>query len=479
MITAKIKDDKEAIINGNIWKVMLSILLPIFLYNMLNFGYQIFDTFIVSMSGVGSVGSIVILSEIKKAIATLGGGFITGAMVIIARRMGARRHIEANKLFNTLFYTIVILSVFTVGVLVPFAPTVLAILQTPTDVIQSSTGYFVVQLLVIVVELFNSMYIGMQKNKGKTKILFYLNIVVIAIKIGLSSWFIYGGFSGVNSTWLALATLAAQLFLFGFAITTLLNEKEVVHVKPKFFIGKEQFHTIFKLGFPIFIGNFVFHLAKVFINSQLASFYGTALVAVIGLACILTDVLEYFLAATSAAGKVLIGQNYGDKRDDRVVKAFNVTGILSAVATVVFVFVLSFFERQLSIFILGADQSNLEMMLTILHIFKWQLFGSMIIRVSEVLIEAIGKSKILMINDILRTVLTRIPFILLAYYVWNIGYESGAYLFIVSNAITGIFSMGMALYYISKLKYKHSRPKEELLVVHSEPLINDQKINES
>lgn len=473
MITAKVKKDSHTITNGNIWKVMLSILLPIFLYNLLNYSYQIYDTFIVSMSGIGSVGSIVILTEIKKAIATLGGGLITGAMILLARRYGARRIKESNQILNTLFYSIIVFALFVLFVLVPFAPFVLQVLQTPSEVIDSSLGYFMIQLVVIVVELFNSIYIGVQKNKGKTKVLFYLNVGVIAIKIGLSSLFIYGGFSGVNATWLAIATLIAQLFMFGFAMVTLLNKKEELHIRKQISFHKEHFAYIMRLGFPIFVGNFVFHLAKVFVNSQLASFYTTSLVAVIGLAIIITDLCEYYLTAVNAAGKVVIGQNYGDKKDNRVIQGFVATATLSVIGTGIFVLMFGLFAKPLGHFILGADQTNYDMMLSVFTIFKWQIIGSMGIHVAEALLEGIGKSKILMYNDIIRTVITRIPFLLIAYYVLHMGYEAGPWLYIVSNAITTVFAMSFAIYYIKNLKYKSRGDDKGIYTIYREPLLND------
>lgn len=69
----------ESITTDNIFKVFLRILLPILFVNMLNYLYEIYDTLMISVSGIGSVKDVVVLNQIKKTIATLGSGIVVGA----------------------------------------------------------------------------------------------------------------------------------------------------------------------------------------------------------------------------------------------------------------------------------------------------------------------------------------------------------------------------------------------------------------
>lgn len=455
----ELKNTKK-ITSGNLFKVILSILLPLFLYQLLNFTYDVFDTFILSVSGVGSVQSVVILKEIKSMVATLGAGIITGAIVLIAKNVGAKKLETANKYLNTTFYFILTLSLVTIFVLIPFAPAFLALLNTPSDVVASSTGYFVVQVVIIGIELFNSMFIGTQKIKGKAKSLFYLNLMVISIKIGLSLLFVYGGFSGVNATWLAIATLIAQLSLLLFAIPNLFKKDSIIQVKAKFKIYKNYLKDILKLGIPIFIGNFVFHLAKVYINAELSEFYGSYTIAAVGLVGLICNISERFYNASYSATVIVVSQNNGKNLKNRVSTAFLITLGLNLAVTAINILVLSIFNESILSFLLGNNQQNLTILTTIFKIYVYQLIPGAIISACEALMEGLGKANYLMFNDILRTLILRIPLLYILYYGYHVGYTTAPLLYLLSNGIASVIILGMALYFLFKT-FK-AKPKQPL-----------------
>ena len=76
-----------------------------------------------------------------------------------------------------------------------------------------STGYFIIQIIELMFVAFNNVFIGLQKSKGNTKSIFYLNFVTMGIKLLLNVVFIY--VIHVDSIlWIAVATLISQFILF-------------------------------------------------------------------------------------------------------------------------------------------------------------------------------------------------------------------------------------------------------------------------
>ena len=62
---------REYLLNGNMWKVVLSISLPMVFYNLCNYFYGIYDMMLVQSAGIGDAADIVVLDQIKNMISTI------------------------------------------------------------------------------------------------------------------------------------------------------------------------------------------------------------------------------------------------------------------------------------------------------------------------------------------------------------------------------------------------------------------------
>ena len=59
---------RDAILNGNLWKTVLIVSLPILFYNICNYLYGIYDMMVVQSSNIGEAADIVVLDQIKNMI---------------------------------------------------------------------------------------------------------------------------------------------------------------------------------------------------------------------------------------------------------------------------------------------------------------------------------------------------------------------------------------------------------------------------
>ena len=94
---------REYLLHGNMWKVVLSISLPMVFYNLYNYFYGIYDMMLVQSAGIGDAADIVVLNQIKNMISTIGGAMATGGCIMVARYYGAKQTEQARKYANTLF----------------------------------------------------------------------------------------------------------------------------------------------------------------------------------------------------------------------------------------------------------------------------------------------------------------------------------------------------------------------------------------
>jgi len=94
---------RDAILNGNLWKTILMVSLPILMYNLCNYLYGIYDMVVVQTANIGDAADIVVLDQIKNMISTVGGALATGGGILVSRRYGENRISDAKKCANCLF----------------------------------------------------------------------------------------------------------------------------------------------------------------------------------------------------------------------------------------------------------------------------------------------------------------------------------------------------------------------------------------
>ena len=155
---------REYLLEGNMWKVVLSISLPMVFYNLCNYFYGIYDMMLVQSAGIGDAADIVVLDQIKNMISTIGGALSTGGGIMVARHYGAKQTERARRFANTLFTLAMVVSLVTL-ILIPLGIPFLKLFRTDQSIIDNSLGYYNVQILTLVITTMNSAMIAMEKAK--------------------------------------------------------------------------------------------------------------------------------------------------------------------------------------------------------------------------------------------------------------------------------------------------------------------------
>ncbi len=193
------------------------------------------------------------------------------------------------------------------------------LLQTDQSTIDNAMGYFYVQIIILFLTTINSTFLALEKSKGNTFKLFILNIGVIIIKISLTTLFAFGPFENVTITWLAVATLIAQGFLFIFGIYFSFRKNNILRISFKSLnLNKKNTLSIIKLAFPVFIGRFLFSFGKVYVNAQALAQYGKKVVGALGISNTIAGLLSNMINSFEDASATIISQNYGAKNGKRI-----------------------------------------------------------------------------------------------------------------------------------------------------------------
>ncbi len=440
---------RRNILSGNIPKMMLNIILPLFAYAMIDKLYTFFDTFVMSVSSVGTVNTVAYLSEIKNLLNTFSWALTTAMVILVSQSIGAKNKEKANKFLTTTFYAICVLCAFILFVFIGFGVPILKLMNTPEEVILSSYGSYVVHVLSVAINCFNSVFIALLRAKGTTKNLVYINLGVIAIKIALSSILAFAGIPGVNNTHFAFATVIAQCFMLIFTFKTIFNKNKTYHVTKGFF-DSSLLKTLIKVAFPLFFGSFVFYYTKIFINSKVADFYGLECVTMWDLMALMTALASTFVTATRNTVNTVVAQNFGKGNYDRIKKIYMWAIIIAVSEVLLTILITTLLQKPLIAFMTKGYPEYASLLLLFFSIQKWDYVTNAINDVSIGTISALGQTKANMVNQILRTLVFRVPALYIVYYVLHMGVEAVPLLPTLTNIPPLIIAVVWAIVMIKK-----------------------------
>ena len=442
---------REAILNGNLWKTILMVSLPILMYNLCNYLYGIYDMMVVQQANIGDAADIVVLDQIKNMISTVGGALATGGGILVSRRYGENKISEAKRCANCLFSIALIVAGLTL-LFIPIGVPFLKLLQTDQSTIDNAMGYYYVQIAILSITTINNTFIALEKSKGNTLKLFILNFGVIFIKISLSTLFAFGPFENVTVTWLALATLAAQSFLFIAGLIYLFLPKNVLRISFKSLnFNKADSLMILKLSLPVFIGRFLFSFGKVYINSVATSVYGKMAVGALGISNTMAGLLTNMINSFEDGGSTIVSQNYGNANGRRIKKFYFINMVYLVALSFIGMMICFILRGEIAKFFAPDDELYQEM---IVNIFKWECLDLIFTGIQAVglsIFYGFGKTRITMALSMSQLFAFRIPTLLICIYWIQMNYEACGVAMFVSNALTGTIAFVMSLVFVLKM----------------------------
>ena len=458
---------REAILNGNLWKTILLVSMPILIYNLCNYLYGIYDMMVVQSANIGDAADIVVLDQIKNMISTVGGALATGGGILVSRRYGENKMSEAKRCANCLFSIALIVAGVTL-LFIPIGVPFLKLLQTDQSTIDNAMGYYNVQITILSITTINNIFIALEKSKGNTLKLFVLNFGVIIIKISLTTLFAFGPFENVTVTWLAVATLCAQLFLFFAGLFYLFRPSNILRIQFKSLnFNKSDSLMILKLSLPVFIGRFLFSFGKVYINSVATSVYGKTCVGALGISNTMAGLLTNMINSFEDGGSTIVSQNYGNANGRRIRKFFFINMVYLVSMATIGMIICYILKEEVAKFFAPGDDLYQEM---IVNIFKWECLDIVFTGIQAVglsIFYGFGKTKITMALSMSQLFAFRIPTLLIGIYWIHMNYEACGVAMFVSNALTGTIAFVLALIFILRM---HKIPKYSDLFINKTEL---------
>ncbi|WP_025724464.1 MATE family efflux transporter [Acholeplasma granularum] len=443
---------RRQITTGNLWKTILILSIPLAIYETFNYLYAFIDLWLISGINTNFVTSVIFIDELRLAVTAFGGSIAAAGSVIVAKHFGSNDIDLAKRSAAQAILLAVIVSFGIVLVMVSFGTIILQFFGATPEIIDSGLSYYNIQMITTGLVAFNSVFIGIEKAKGNTKIILYANIIVMAIKLILSAvWVkVFGG--GLFE--LSLSSMLAQLMLtfIGVYILLFYKKNSLKLNLSSFKIENSFMKEIFILAIPVFLGKFLFNMGKVFING-IALMYHYYVVAALGIS---GKIFGFFASVANVFHETemaVISQNIGYRRLDRAIKSFYIAITYAAVVSVVGL-IISWFIKDSMLNLLGNFDS--EQRYVILEIYNYEqfslVFSALISAISGLFI-GFKKTKVVFWINIIRVVFLRLPVLWLMYtFLPGKNFRDVGFVMFFSNSLTTIIAGIIAIRFIYTLK---------------------------
>lgn len=449
-------------LNGDPLKVLLSSCAPLALFQALQSIFKILDAMMASHISADAVSAVSALSQITLMITALGAGLAVGGSIKISEAYGRGDYDTVRKRVASVYVLAVIVSLAVAVVLIPFAKPFLRLLQTPEELIETGVGYFRVEILTLVINFFNTVYIAIERSRGHAKKILKLNMSIIVVKLGLSAFFVYVMHAGV--TMIAVSTLVGQALLLAYAIFSMSRDEGAFRFSPKnISMDRETIAPVLNLSYPVSAEKMLFAAGKVIVNSM-SGMYGGLTVGALGISNNIGGLTTSWHMGFTDGAAPLISQNRGAGKHRRCLQIyFRLLIVDVAIGVAGLLIVSNTLPWLATIFARSENQFDQNFCDMIVAIHQWEMLGYITLGVNSAtlaLLLGYGYTKLTMLLNVARVFAYRVPVLWFFQNFTNIGAEAVGMTMMISNVCVGVTAVVVAIPVILKIR-KQIREEEK------------------
>lgn len=259
-----------------------------------------------ALAAVGANGPVISL------IVTLFMGIALGANVVISRHMGAADENGVRRAVATQAVVAAVCSVILLAVGLVVAEPLLALLDTPPEVIDAATLYLRIYALGFPAMLIYNFASAVLRCAGDTKRPFYWLVAGGMVNMILNLILVLGHGLGVEGV--AIATVASNILSAIGVTCNLMRERGAIRLDPRHLrVYGRELKSMLAIGIPAGLQGSVFALSNVIIQSAINSFGPKAMA---GSAAALTyELYAYFIISSMVqAALTFVSAAYGARR---------------------------------------------------------------------------------------------------------------------------------------------------------------------
>ncbi|WHE86558.1 MATE family efflux transporter [Lachnoanaerobaculum gingivalis] len=444
---------RERSLNGDMLALVIYTGMPLAIYQGLSQLFKIFDTIMAAHINAESVSAVAYLSQLIALLSAISGGLSVSAGIKISSAFGEGDYDMVKKRVSTVYLTAAVFAVLMLAVFIPLTIPFLKLAATPDILIKAGASYFSIEILTMAVSFINNIYIAVERSRGNTSRILWLNMLVLVSKLILTAIFVYIFNGGLHM--IAIATLLSQSMLLIFTIYNSLEKKSIFSFDLKFVsFRKNVVNDMYLLSIPVVAEKIFFSLGKTLINSM-STVYGALMVGALGVSNTLGGITTSPQNGFQDGSSAIISQNFGAGKYRRVLSAFYNTAFVNTVMGFIICILTLLGLNFLSNIFAGGDINFAKM---IREVYRYEAIGSLFLGVNAAvmsLLYGLGRTKITMILNISRVFVFRIPVLYFLQNFTNLKDASIGIVMMVSNVSITVMSVVVICFVIKNYKNKY------------------------
>lgn len=370
---------------GSTPKLLILFALPTLLSNLFQQFYTLADTAIAGhILGDNALVAIGSSSSINSLVFTFAFGLNGGFGIVFSQCFGAKKENDLNKAIAKALGINLIVSLSICAFSLLFIKPILALMNTPTALIDDAYSYIIIILCGSVISMLYNLESTILRSLGDSKTPVYFLIFSSLLNIALD--FLFVKYLGVGVKGAALATVISQAFSTILCFVVIKSGYKIVSISREHFLrDRAMLSRLISAGMTMALMNSIFSIGTLVMQRSInalgevviASHYASRKVAEIFMAPLVT-------LGTSCS--TFVGQNYGAKRYDRIKEGIRWSMIFAFVFSIFAFALLFFFGTRFAGIITGTKSdavlSNVQMFLRINAPFYFVLGTLFILRFS-------------------------------------------------------------------------------------------------
>ena len=434
-------DSTKKLTEGNPLTLILGFSIPMLAGLLFQQMYSLVDTIIVgqtlgdsALAAVGSTGSINFL---------INGfciGVCSGFAIPVAQRFGAESYDSMRKFVGNSIILSIICSVVLTTVVSIFCFKILAIMQTPDDIIDLAYSYISIIFFGIPVTFLYNLTAGIMRSLGDSKTPTYFLIMAAVINIVLDILFILGFKMNVEGP--ALATVISQL-IAGLSCLIYMKKKFPIlkMSKKDMLLGKHHTKVLISMGIPFGLQYSITAIGSVILQTAVNGL-GTIAVASMTAGVKVSLFVVCPFDALGGTMATYAGQNVGAKDIPRVKKGVWTAQLLGTIYAVI-IFVILYFSGRYILRLFTSTDIVIEqaMMFLLANSITYTLLAA--VNIFRFAIQGMGFSTFAIysgVMEMIARILVAFTFVPMIGYAGAIWASPIAWLFAVLFLIPGFYS---------------------------------------
>lgn len=433
------KSRKHLILNGNMYKVLITLAIPIMINNLIQTLYNLVDGIWVSKLGSVPFAAVSFVWPVEFLFISIGAGISIASTSLLSQLIGAGKDKETSIYSSQIIILSILASLIfsTIGFLL--TPIIVSLMGANSDLAYYSNIYLRITFVSMPFTFFYFAFNSMLVAQGNTVLPTILSGISAIINGILDPIFIFVFNLGIAGA--ALATLTSKVILVISGIVIICRMKS--QMKPNFKnfkINKEIIKEVISVGLPSSIGQSGSALGFICLNGFIAS-YGTSTMAAFGMVNRITSIIQQPAMGIGSTLVTVTGQNLGANKKDRVIEGFKKASFLTlSICLAGFVVLMVYNEEIINFFMQSKDNPEvIEEGITYLKyiVFSTPLMG--MFSVYQGIFQGSGHTNYSMNMEVGRLWFVRLPMILIFKYFTSVGSDGIWFSMSFSNLVICIY----------------------------------------